>query len=158
MRGARPWLWGVIALLASLGLGPGQLRAAELRAAEPAPRYEELVTGGAEPDARLPMIVVLHGRGGGAGRLRAALRQLDVPARVVLPRGSVRLHDGRPAWFGPRANGRAHDEVAGAVGVASEELHGYRGGHEPDAAVVRDVRRRVAAEARRLHASPGCAR
>lgn len=109
--GGRPWLWGVIALLASLGLGPGHLRAAELRAAEPAPRYEELVTGGAEPDARLPMIVVLHGRGGGRGG-----------------------------------------------GGASEELHGYRGGHEPDAAVVRDVRRRVAAEARRLHASPGCAR
>lgn len=68
------------------------------------------------------MIVVLHGRGGGAGRLRTLLTRLDEPARVVLPRGSVRTGDGGRAWYGPRADGRAQDAVAGAVGAATDDL------------------------------------
>ncbi|MCX4241767.1 dienelactone hydrolase family protein [Paraliomyxa miuraensis] len=111
-----------MAALAVLGLDPGHGRAAIAATLESSLAHDELVTGGVDFEATLPMVVVLHGRGGGAGRLRTVLRSLDVPARVVMPWGSVRLGDGRPAWFGPRADGPAQDAVAGAVGEATDDL------------------------------------
>jgi len=50
------------------------------------------------PDAELPMIVVLHGRAGHPEPPRHTYLDLDVPVRVVMPRGPLRHGDGY-AWM-----------------------------------------------------------
>jgi len=49
--------------------------------------YLEIVTGGADPNSRLPMIISLHGLGYDFNAHIKWLEELQVPARVILPNG-----------------------------------------------------------------------
>ncbi len=49
--------------------------------------YLEIVTGGADPNARLPMIISLHGLGYDKTAHVKWFEKLQVPARIILPNG-----------------------------------------------------------------------
>ncbi len=53
--------------------------------AEPLP-YIEIVTGGASPDAELPLVIALHGRGDTPDGFAPLFKGWDVRARVIIPR------------------------------------------------------------------------
>jgi phospholipase/carboxylesterase len=53
--------------------------------AEPLP-YKEIVTGGASPDAELPLVIALHGRGDTPEGFAPLFDGWDVRARVIIPR------------------------------------------------------------------------
>jgi hypothetical protein len=76
-------------------------------------RYVELITGGAMPEAELPMVIALHGRGDRPERFAQFLRGFDRPARVVLPAGIVPATGGF-AWFKIRVRDR---DVEGFVAL-----------------------------------------
>ena len=75
-------------------------------AASPAPRaarveplpYLEIVTGGAAPDAELPLVIALHGRGDTAENFAPLFRELPARARVAILRPPHPWGDGQ-AWF-----------------------------------------------------------
>jgi len=84
------------ALGIAVGLGSPTSAGAPAR---PTPlSYVEVVTGGARPDDALPLVVVLHGRGGSAQRFSQRFGRWDTPARVVFLQGPSRSGDGF-AWF-----------------------------------------------------------
>jgi phospholipase/carboxylesterase len=67
--------------------------------------YLEIVTGGAEPNARLPMIVSLHGLGYDSSAHIKWLEQLRVPARIILPNGFYEKTGGSGrAWWPSYSN------------------------------------------------------
>jgi phospholipase/carboxylesterase len=55
------------------------------------PDWIEIVTGDADPNARLPLVIALHGRGGRAEGMARMMRRLQAPARVIVPRGTVKV-------------------------------------------------------------------
>jgi len=68
-------------------------------AARPQPLpYLEIVTGGAAPDAELPLIIALHGRGDTAEGFAGLFRELPARARVAILRPPHPWGDGQ-AWF-----------------------------------------------------------
>ncbi len=80
----------------------------------------ELVTGDADPQARLPLVIALHGRGGRAEGMARVMRRLNAPARVIVPRGPVKVKRG-DAWF--RQNVRTESaELVDAVRRANKRL------------------------------------
>jgi phospholipase/carboxylesterase len=84
------------------------------------PDWIEIVTGDADPDATLPLVIALHGRGGKAEGMARVMRRLDVPARVIVPRGPVKVKSG-DAWF--REHVRTDSvELVDAVRKASKRL------------------------------------
>lgn len=93
--------------------------------------YTEVVTGGAHPNAKLPLVVVLHGRGGGIAQLRRELERLGTPARIIVPRGPIRLEGGRRAWFREPVR---HGESVTLVEAAEEAVDDLSG-------LLSDVRR-----------------
>lgn len=66
--------------------------------------FEELVTGGADPSDKLPMVVAFHGRGADARYMRPIIEKLDAPARVIIPRGTEPLGKNR-MWWKTRSKG-----------------------------------------------------
>lgn len=85
--------------------------------------YVEITTGGAPADARLPMIVAVHGLGDRPENFLPLFAGLDARARVVAVRGLDPWGEGF-AWFplgaADRAEGnfrRATEALAGAVAV-----------------------------------------
>ena len=48
--------------------------------------YLELYTGGAKPGDRVPAIIAIHGLGDSPKNFGSVLEDLEVPARVILPR------------------------------------------------------------------------
>lgn len=68
------------------------------------------------PDAKLPMVVAIHGRGDRPENFKEALADLPVAARVILPRGLTPLGDGFQ-WFSMRA--ATPDVAALAEGMAT---------------------------------------
>jgi phospholipase/carboxylesterase len=82
-------------------------------------RYVEQVRGVAEPDAPLPMIVVLHGRG---DRPHPEwIGDLPVPVRVVAPQGPMEYY-GEFAWFEYRVADHRPDRLAREIQGATERL------------------------------------
>ncbi|MEO0600489.1 MAG: alpha/beta fold hydrolase [Myxococcota bacterium] len=61
-------------------------------------RWEEQLTGGADTNAELPLVITLHGRGSTPQGFRRFFERLDVPVRIVHLEAPVLEHDGR-AWF-----------------------------------------------------------
>lgn len=94
--------------------------------------YVEIVTGGARPGDPLPLVVALHGRGGGIAQLRNELERMPVPVRLVVPRGPIRVDGGRRAWFGERVGQRASADLAATASGTAAEL----------AALIEDLERR----------------
>lgn len=58
-------------------------------------RYLEFTTGGAGPDATLPMLVAIHGLGDTPENFANLVRDLPVQARVIVPRA---IDDNVPGW------------------------------------------------------------
>jgi len=83
-------------VLVSLGSGVAVCAARTPARAQPLP-YIELVTGGAAPDAELPLVIALHGRGDTAEGLAALFQDWAVRARVVIPRPPHQWAGGQ-AW------------------------------------------------------------
>ena len=84
-------------------------------------RYVELITGGAMPEAELPMVIALHGRGDRPERFAQLLRGFDRPARVVLPVGIIPATGGF-AWFKIRARDRDVEGFVDGVTAAADRL------------------------------------
>jgi phospholipase/carboxylesterase len=92
-------------------------------------RYVELLTQNATPDARLPMIVAIHGLGDEPRSFAEVVRDLPVPARVILPRALDPHEGGGYRWFSVRARdddpeglARGIDHAANRVAAALREL------------------------------------
>ncbi len=60
--------------------------------------YEELVTGGGDPDAPLPLIIAAHGLGDRPDRFKKLFLELPFAARVIVPRAPGEYHKGY-TWF-----------------------------------------------------------
>ena len=83
--------------------------------------YAEAITGGAERDASLPMIVAIHGLGDSPENFAMLFAGFDRPARVILPRG-LEPHEGGWSWFAFRARDPDVDALAKSIGEAADEL------------------------------------
>jgi phospholipase/carboxylesterase len=60
--------------------------------------YEELVTGGGDPDSPLPLIIAAHGLGDRPDRFKKLFLRLPFAARVIVPRAPGDYHEGY-TWF-----------------------------------------------------------
>jgi phospholipase/carboxylesterase len=83
--------------------------------------YLEFVTGGADPESPLPMIVALHGLGDSPQGFRTLLEAFDRPARVILPR-ALDAHDEGWSWFPIRARDRDIEALAQGIDHAADVL------------------------------------
>jgi phospholipase/carboxylesterase len=92
---------------------PLQLTAGEVEGIH----YFELITGEAERDATLPMIVAIHGLGDTPDNFANLFAGFDRPARVIFPRALDAHEEGGWSWFPIRA--RDPDIHALAEGIAS---------------------------------------
>lgn len=83
--------------------------------------YLEFVTGGADPESPLPMIIAIHGLGDSPQGFRALLQEFDRPARVILPRALHAYEEGW-SWFPIRARDRDIDALAQGIDHAADVL------------------------------------
>ncbi len=100
------------------------MRGAPLPASAGGLGYVERVTGGAAPDARLPMVIAMHGLGDTPEDFVDLFRELDVPARVLALRAPDPWHGGF-SWFPidePRARQGKTRERARAVAEVAQKL------------------------------------
>lgn len=70
--------------------------------------YSEIVTGGADPNAYLPMIIALHGLGQDKEYLENKLKDFHMPARIIIPDAFYDRTGGRPGrrwWRGSHPGG-----------------------------------------------------
>ncbi|HEY6555764.1 MAG TPA: dienelactone hydrolase family protein [Polyangiaceae bacterium] len=82
--------------------------------------YIELLTGGAQEEQRLPLIIAIHGLGDRPDRFAGFVDAFDVPARIVLPRGLTAHGDGFSwFWFG---DGRDVARISSGVEAAAARL------------------------------------
>lgn len=84
--------------------------------------YVELVTGKADPEARLPLVVAIHGLGDRPDRFADLVADLPVAARVVLPRGLDPVEDGGFSWFPIRARSGDVSGLSGGIARAGDTL------------------------------------
>jgi len=78
----------------------------------------ERYTGGATPKEKLPLIVALHGRGGGPNEIIHLLDGFSVKARVIAPHGATRVSTGW-GWFDPSWK-TMPDEMASGIKSAAD--------------------------------------
>jgi phospholipase/carboxylesterase len=78
----------------------------------PALTYVERVTGGADPEASLPMIIAIHGLGDKPESFLHLFDGFAAPARVIAPRGPL-VHGPGRSWF----PGSASDREAFEAGI-----------------------------------------
>jgi len=71
--------------------------------------YTEVVTGGADPNSDLPMVIMLHGLGSKGANFAQYAVKVDEPARFILPDGILKWGSGR-AWTNLRS--RTEDQAA----------------------------------------------
>lgn len=74
-----------------------------------------------EPDAELPMVVVLHGLGDAPEPPSGPYVGLEVPVRLILPRGPLRSGDGY-AWMPVSARRGESEALVGALRDRLDEL------------------------------------
>nr|WP_263430195.1 alpha/beta hydrolase [Nannocystis pusilla] len=84
--------------------------------------YVEVVTGEADPEARLPLIVAIHGLGDRPDRFAALLDGFPGAARIILPRGLDVLDEGGFSWFPIRARSPDVAGLAGGIARAGDAL------------------------------------
>jgi phospholipase/carboxylesterase len=97
-------------------------------------RPVEILTAGARPDEALPVVIGLHGYGGSPEHLATIFDGFPVKARVLLPRGPMRVRQGW-GWF---AFADTYERIAPDLAAAAETA-------------LRDV-------AQRTHGRPSCGR
>jgi predicted esterase len=79
--------------------------------------YEEIMTGGADPDAAVPMVIAFHGRGAAPEFMAPIVKDLRAPARIIIPQGIDTL--GKYfAWWDTKSTGDQADLTAGMVRAA----------------------------------------
>lgn len=83
--------------------------------------YLEIVTGGADPSAALPMLVAIHGLGDRPESFSHLLDAFPEPARVILPRG-IDEFEGGFSWFPTRARDPDVDKLASGIGDAADVI------------------------------------
>lgn len=102
---------------------PSEPPALELIAGEVAGiHYFELITGKAEPDATLPMIIAIHGLGDTPDNFANVFAGFDRPARVIFPRALDPHEDGGWSWFPFRARDPDVDALAESIAGAADKL------------------------------------
>ena len=83
--------------------------------------YLELVTGGADANAELPMIIAIHGLGDSPEGFSMLLASFDRPARVILPRALDPYEPGW-SWFPIRARDTDVEALAAGIERATDAL------------------------------------
>jgi phospholipase/carboxylesterase len=83
--------------------------------------YLELITGGAEANAELPMIIAIHGLGDSPEGFANLLASFDRPARVILPRALDPYEPGW-SWFPLRARDTDVEALAAGIERAAAAL------------------------------------
>ena len=83
--------------------------------------YLEVVTGGADPSAALPMLVAIHGLGDRPESFSHLLDAFPQPARLILPRG-IDDFEGGFSWFPTRARDPDVDKLASGIGNAADVI------------------------------------
>jgi len=81
--------------------------------------FLEFTTAGAPADAPLPMLVAIHGLGDEPVNFSNLLRDLSVPARVIVPRG-IDTYEPGWSWFPLRARDPDVDALAEGMMVAAD--------------------------------------
>ena len=104
---------GVVALVASLRGGKKACPELSTRGQIHGYDYLEFVTGGANPEARLPLIIYFHSLGSRPEKLAVHLEDLPFPARVVMPTGKLQTEGGGPIYW----QGRARTENQEQLGI-----------------------------------------
>ncbi len=84
--------------------------------------YYEVVTGGADIDARLPMLVALHGLGDRPETFSSLLRAIDLPARLIFPRALDEYEGGGFSWFAQRARDPQIAQLASGITRAAHAV------------------------------------
>lgn len=83
--------------------------------------YLEIVTGGADPSAALPMLVAIHGLGDRPEAFSHLLDAFPERARVILPRG-IDDFEGGFSWFSTRARDPDVDKLAAEIKSAADVI------------------------------------
>lgn len=81
----------------------------------------EVVLGDAAFDARLPMVVYFHGRGGDIHLPRGSHAKIKQPYRLILPRGPLALGGGR-AWAEPSVRHRRAAQLEAEISAAADRM------------------------------------
>ncbi|MBR56429.1 MAG: hypothetical protein CMH54_00055 [Myxococcales bacterium] len=68
-------------------------------------QYAEVVLGGANPNTPLPMIVAVHGMGSHPDAFAGLFRELDLPARLILPQAPNPKGRGF-SWFSRKSSAK----------------------------------------------------
>lgn len=86
--------------------------------------YLQIVTGGADPDAPLPVVVAIHGLGDNPNSFRLLLDDLPARARVVVPRAPTPHGEDGFSWFAFRADdgGEGARQLAGGITESAEKI------------------------------------
>lgn len=83
--------------------------------------YLEFVTTGADPHAKLPMILFFHSLGSEPKGLAHFLADLHSPARVIMPRGNEKWGSG-PAWWPMRSKDEDQHRLATYMVKTSRQM------------------------------------
>jgi len=83
--------------------------------------YHEIVTGGANPNARLPMIIVFHGLGDTGANMVRFFNNFSAPARLIFPNG-ILPRKSNYAWFERRAKTDDQEGLAQEVAFAADRF------------------------------------
>jgi phospholipase/carboxylesterase len=73
--------------------------------------FIEDISGGANPNARLPLIIFLHSRGATPEGAHAMENRIKIPARILTPQGPVSI-GGAYGWYSARAKDEDQDNLA----------------------------------------------
>jgi len=106
---------------AKAGGGPATCKAWESTGEAAELQWREVLTGGAQPGDRLPMLVLLHGRGGDPDRILADLGTLRARARVIVPRGPVPMGK-QAAWWELRSTTENQARLGSDMAARAEQL------------------------------------
>lgn len=93
-------------------------------------RYLEMVTGGAESDDTLPMVIGLHGMGDEINDFALVYHDLPAKVRVVLPEAPVTYGDGF-SWFETRVTGD-QDRLTAELVAQADALAAFASGMAAD--------------------------
>lgn len=83
--------------------------------------YLEVLTGGAQPDEALPMLVAIHGLGDEPKQFAGLVADLPVKARVILPR-AIDDYEVGWSWFPVRAADPDVDALARGITRAAKAI------------------------------------
>ncbi len=84
-------------------------------------QYVELVTGGAQAEDALPLIIAIHGLGDRPEDFSGLLRGFPEPARVILPR-AIDDHEVGFSWFPIRARSEDVEGLSAGITRAADAL------------------------------------